>query len=296
VGTKDSPGSISFFEAELNYLDSALNADLATQHLLRKRLVRQIFSEKQEIQVIYNKIKISVGNVLREHSREQNISIETAFKIDRAFFNRVFDYINRYGDFYGSGDEKLKDMVANYNFDDAEQIVAFIDDFSKLTVHYKEGRKTDFYNYLTSLDYLEPEYELRLNGKGLNQLSPGEKGGLLLIFYLVLDKETKPLIIDQPEDNLDNQSVAEILVPYIKSAKSKRQIIMVTHNPNLAIVADAEQIVYMNIDKEDKYKVSTVTGAIENPNINNHIVDILEGRMKAFNNRRLKYRRGVGRK
>jgi hypothetical protein len=53
----------------------------------------------------------------------------------------------------------------------------------------------------------------------------------------------------------------------------------------------------MDIDKEDRYLVSTVTGAIENPVINNHIVDILEGKMKAFNNRRLKYRRSsIGRK
>ena len=112
---------------------------------------------------------------------------------------------------------------------------------------------------------------------------------MLLVFYLVLDKDNKPLIIDQPEDNLDNQSVAEILVPYIKSAKKKRQIIMVTHNPNLAIVADAEQIIYMNIDKENDYKVSCHSGGIENIIINNHIVNILEGKMKAFDNRRVKY-------
>lgn len=66
---------------------------------------------------------------------------------------------------------------------------------------------------------------------------------------------------------------------------------MVTHNPNLAIVADAEQIVYMNIDKENDYKVSCESGGIENLVINNHIVNILEGKMKAFDNRRVKYRR-----
>ncbi len=138
---------------------------------------------------------------------------------------------------------------------------------------------------------MHPEYDLRLNNKGLTQLSPGEKGGLLLVFYLVLDKDNKPLIIDQPEDNLDNQSVAEILVPYIKRAKKLRQIIMVTHNPNLAIVSDAEQIIYMNIDKESDYEVSYDSGGIEDTTMNNHIVDILEGRMKAFDNRRVKYKK-----
>lgn len=96
-------------------------------------------------------------------------------------------------------------------------------------------------------------------------------------------------MIDQPEDNLDNQSVSEILVPYIREAKKRRQIVMVTHNPNLAVVADADQIIQMNIDKENEYLVSHISGAIENPEINKAVVDILEGKMKAFNNRRLKY-------
>ena len=65
---------------------------------------------------------------------------------------------------------------------------------------------------------------------------------------------------------------------------------MVNHNPNLAIVADAEQIIYMDIDKENNYKVSCESGGIENLDINNHIVNILEGKMKAFDNRRIKYR------
>ena len=65
---------------------------------------------------------------------------------------------------------------------------------------------------------------------------------------------------------------------------------MVTHNPNLAVVADADQIIKMTIDKENDYLVSHIGGAIENPIINKAVVDILEGKMKAFNNRRIKYR------
>lgn len=291
VGTKDSIDSITFLESELSYLATGLSNDLAKQMGLRESLIRQIFAEKQGVQAIYNKIKVAISDILQVYSKEQNITIETAFKLDRLFYTRVFDYINRYGDFYQNGNDALRRLIEEYNFDDIDQIISFVHKFLSLDIRYKEGRKVDFYNYLSSLDYIDPEYDLRLNGKGLSQLSPGEKGGLLLIFYLVLDKDNKPLIIDQPEDNLDNQSVAEILVPYIKSAKSRRQIIMVTHNPNLAIVSDAEQIIYMDIDKENRYKVSSISGAIENPIINNHIVNILEGRMKAFNNRRLKYRK-----
>lgn len=125
--------------------------------------------------------------------------------------------------------------------------------------------------------------------KKLQQLSPGERGALLLIFYLLLDKDNKPLIIDQPEDNLDNHSVANILVPFIRKAKANRQIILVTHNPNLAVVSDAEQVIYVNIDKENEYTFEYESGSIENRSINERIVQVLEGAMPAFNKRKRKY-------
>ena len=293
VGNDVTDDTIKFYEKELNYVENELPSELTAQIELRKSIVINIYEQKKQIQEIYDKMKEAISEVLEEYSAEQNITIESSFKVDKQFYTQFFDYVNRYGHFYQGGDEELRKITAKYDFDNIERIKDFIDDLSSLDVRFKDNRKVDFYNYLCSLTYLRPEYDLRLNDKSLSQLSPGEKGGLLLVFYLVLDKDNKPLIIDQPEDNLDNQSVAEILVPYIKRAKKLRQIIMVTHNPNLAIVADAEQIVYMNIDKENNYVVSCDSGGIENPIMNGHIVDILEGRMKAFDNRRVKYKKYV---
>ena len=91
------------------------------------------------------------------------------------------------------------------------------------------------------------------------------------------------------EENLDNQTIFDILVPVIKEAKLKRQIVMITHNPNIAVVCDAEQIIHANINKQDGNKVTYSPGAIEAPNINKHIVDVLEGTQPAFDNRRKKY-------
>ena len=65
----------------------------------------------------------------------------------------------------------------------------------------------ELYDYLWSLEYLEPEYSLRLDGKELGHLSPGERGTLLLVFYLLVDKNSSPIIGDQPEENLDNHTV-----------------------------------------------------------------------------------------
>jgi len=80
-----------------------------------------------------------------------------------------------------------------------------------------------------------------------------------------------------------------MLSNFIKQAKKKRQIIMVTHNPSLSVGADAEKIIYVNIDKMNKNEFSFVSGSIENPEINAKIVQILEGTKPAFDKRKLKY-------
>jgi len=149
--------------------------------------------------------------------------------------------------------------------------------------------RSELYEYIFGLHFLNEYYDLQNNGKSLDQLSPGEKGALLLVFYLVLDKEDIPLIIDQPEDNLDNNSVAKVLVPFIKYAKKKRQIILVTHNPNLAVVADSEQVINVSLDKQNGYKFNFISGGIENKTINQQILEVLEGTVPAFCLRKDKY-------
>jgi hypothetical protein len=71
----------------------------------------------------------------------------------------------------------------------------------------KGATVSDVYDLVYSLEYLKPSFELGLNGKPLRQLSPGERGIMLLVFYLVVDLSDEPLIIDQPEGNLNNQSL-----------------------------------------------------------------------------------------
>ena len=139
------------------------------------------------------------------------------------------------------------------------------------------------------MQYLQPRFELRWAGKPLDQLSPGERGSLLLVFYLLIDKRDVPLIIDQPEENLDNQTITALLVPAIKAAKERRQIIIVTHNPNVAVVCDADQVIHARLQKTDGNRVTYTSGAIENPVITQLIVDVLEGTKPAFDLRDAKY-------
>lgn len=153
----------------------------------------------------------------------------------------------------------------------------------------KDKVASDVYDLLFGLSFLEPRYSLLFQDAQIEQLSPGQRGALLLIFYLLVDKGRNPIILDQPEENLDNETVVSLLVPVLTEAKKRRQIIMVTHNPNLAVVCDAEQIIWSAFDRKNAAKISYVAGSIENPAINGHVVNVLEGTMPAFNNRSNKY-------
>ena len=148
---------------------------------------------------------------------------------------------------------------------------------------------SDVYDLLFGLSFLDPRYSLLFQDTQIEQLSPGQRGALLLIFYLLVDKGRNPIILDQPEENLDNQTVYELLAPCMKEAKRRRQILIVTHNPNLAVICDAEQVIYADLDKKDNYRMHYLSGALENPAINKAVVDILEGTRPAFDKRDEKY-------
>ncbi len=148
---------------------------------------------------------------------------------------------------------------------------------------------SDVYDLLFGLSFLEPRYSLLFQDAQIEQLSPGQRGALLLIFYLLVDKGRNPIILDQPEENLDNETVVSLLVPVLNEAKKTRQIIMVTHNPNLAVVCDAEQVIYSSFDRKGGSKITYLPGSIESPAINLHVVNVLEGTKPAFDNRRMKY-------
>lgn len=156
----------------------------------------------------------------------------------------------------------------------------------------KKGQSAgSVYDLIFGLNFLEPRYSLLFQDTQIEQLSPGQRGALLLIFYLLVDKGKPPIILDQPEENLDNETVFRLLVPVLSEAKKHRQIIMVTHNPNLAVVCDAEQIIYATFDRASDSTISYASGAIESAKLNEAVVTVLEGTKPAFDNRSGKYHR-----
>lgn len=312
-GNVESEGSLKFLESQLVYLTTQLTPALTIKYNERKGLAEQLFYKKIDLINIRKELFLPVSQFIedfKELKARYDVKIDVALEF-RSFADNFFNKISqgKAGTFCGKEDgyKRLLDIIEKANFDTQEGFIAFTDELIDNLQHDK--RTTDnssidiasqlrkgigvneLYDYIYNYDYLQPVYNLKLGTKTLQELSPGERGALLLIFYLILDKDDIPLIIDQPEENLDNESVYHILVHFIKKVKEQRQIIIVTHNPNLAIVCDADQIIHMQIEKENKNTVKFYSGAIEDKITNEAVVNILEGTLPAFNNRDLKYTR-----
>lgn len=146
-----------------------------------------------------------------------------------------------------------------------------------------------FAHWLFSTDHLSVHYEIAYDGVEIHKLSPGTRGIVLLLLYLALDDaDDRPLIIDQPEENLDPKSVFDELVSLFIAAKSKRQVIMVTHNANLVINTDADQILLATAEPDPDGGLPSITyvsGGLEDASMRKNVCDILEGGAEAFRER-----------
>lgn len=308
-GSANIPDTIVFFTVQIEYVEKMLEFDLQAKICERDGFVAELLKKKKEILIknasLYTPITEFISKN-REKLKKFPIEIQSTFIFDEIGV-KFFDYISQSaaGSFNGkeSGFAKLKELCENVDLNNDSEICGFTKTLDEcLKKDSRDGKSRDvrsqlkgghsvleLYNYIYGLSYIKPLFQLQMSGKKLSSLSPGERGSILLLFYLFIDTDDKPLIIDQPEENLDNESVYKYIVSFIKMAKKKRQIIMVTHNPNLAVVCDADQIIKMDIDKVNGNAVSYVSGSIENPEINQCIVDVLEGTYPAFNNRNCKY-------
>lgn len=131
---------------------------------------------------------------------------------------------------------------------------------------------------------------IKYKGKIPRQLSVGQRGTLYLCMKLATETFGTPLIFDQPEDDLDNNFITNKLVPLLNEVKKYRQVILVTHNANVVVNGDSEQVI---IAENNEEKISYKAGAIENTseeiNIRDHVCNVLEGGKDAFKNREKKY-------
>ena len=301
IGNENEENSIKGLEKQLNYINNDLEKEYQENKNERMKIIEEIFNKKQKIinvyKTIYSPIESEIKKILNPVDGNINFTTNLCV-VDENIGENLLNYISKSysGKFSGKNEatQVMNRIIESTDFNKLEDVKKFIDsvlecvsediDSSSKKIKNKEG----LYQLLCNLDYIGVTYNLKVGEASLQELSPGERGIVLLIFYLALSKEEIPIIIDQPEDNLDNQSVYNKLVPCICEAKKKRQVIIVTHNPNIAVACDAEQIIYCHLDK-NLCKFSYKSGSIENDAIRESVINVLEGTMPAFDLRKRKY-------
>ncbi|GET47004.1 hypothetical protein [Capnocytophaga felis] len=218
----------------------------------------------------------------------QDLDIEVKIDFDKeAFYGEIYRCIN------GTEWRVKNNQKAQENYFGVNNLETFFKLIKEkyIEAYYANGIYGDTLKEILFDEEIRGKYIkvypiLKYKGKDINKLSVGQKGTMYLKMKLATEAFSKPIIFDQPEDDLDNQFIIKELVDLFKDLKKYRQIIIITHNANLVVNADAEQIV---VARNNNEKLSYLSGSLENPEVNKHICEILEGGVQAFKNREKKY-------
>lgn len=264
----------------------------------------------------YNKIihEINSKPEYSEISTEKKIKLKAYLDFDTqrfaaactTFINKQSYFSNIFGTYF--------DGSNNYVFEKDTHTANFKEIFDKIlnpsanNIRFNQGGTIS--NTTTSLfdDYFSTNYELSQDTEDILKMSPGKKGMILLFLILHLSNADYPILIDQPEDNLDNRTVYTELKDFIKQKKIERQIIIVTHNANIVVPTDAENVIVANQEGQDSgkdnaaYRFEYISGSLENTfrspatngilnqmGIKEHVCEILEGGEAAFIEREKRY-------
>lgn len=194
-----------------------------------------------------------------------------------------------------------------------EHIAAIIEailDNSKNSLQLKSGYTVESALREILSDWYNIDYIVRMDNDDIQDMSPGKKALVLLKLLISLAESRCPILIDQPEDDLDNRSIFDELIRFIKEKKVDRQIITVTHNANIVLGGDAELVIVANQkgknapNKQYRFEYrggpiednapvfdcgQIVPGILNSKGIQEHICEILEGGEQAFALRQHKY-------
>ncbi len=256
--------------------------------------------EAQSIDDIWqNNIFNNPSRNQKENELIKNILANRGIKIEsEIFFNKNLFLANAEklidGRVVKSKREKVLEILEIGNNLPQEVLDFTIEKIERITDNNKgtfwDGIDNDIANIFLTQDirnkYIFVRPKITVNSKELEDLSAGQKGTIYLCLKLATQLFSGPLIFDQPEDDLDNEFINNELISLFLEIKLFRQVIIVSHNANLVVNADSEQVI---IAKNTDEHLSYESGALENQAINQGICRILEGGREAFEKRRCKY-------
>ncbi len=268
-----------------------------------KKAVTAIISEAKELGSLYEPLRPQIEG---QHGALGKLTFNVRRTVDMdAWASRGEKLIDtrKTGPFRGKGsllDAAKKQLLPAWETGSADAIAEALAQFrSENDVSFVQQALEDRSNlekyrawaaelsaWLYSLDHIKVRYSMQYDGVEIEQLSPGTRGIVLLLLYLSIDRnDDRPLVIDQPEENLDPKSVFDELVERFRETKHRRQIIVVTHNANLVVNTDADQVIVATAGHHKPGALPTMTyisGGLENPEIRKEVCEILEGGEPAF--------------
>ncbi len=192
--------------------------------------------------------------------------------------------------------ESFKKLVLNEPIILTDNGLIGIEDLFWQDDYFNQNGRFELLSYLFTPNminqYLKVNASFTYKTKSVEKLSVGQRGTFYVCLKLATDPFGSPFVFDQPEDDLDNDFIMRDLVPLFREIKKYRQVIIVTHNANLVVNTDAEQIIVAHNENEI---ISYTSGALENGNVSKgtgiraDICNILEGGQIAFEKRERKY-------
>lgn len=208
--------------------------------------------------------------------------------------------------------DRESNSLPNVDFDEhLDEITSILDLILEGKVTYRKYKEVKESVKSLFQDEFFDYWELIIGNDEMANMSPGKANLAVLKLLIELSESNSPILIDQPEDNLDNRSIYTDLVQFIRKRKENRQLIIVTHNPNIVVGADSENVIIANQKDQDEnrenisFRFEYVNGSLENTFLKNdenkklgilfsmgvkeHVTEILEGGREAFKKREKKY-------
>lgn len=285
-----------------------LDEKLKTKKSEEQALISEIYSIPLQIKELRNEYANVINSEEAFKGHEIEFKVEVPFRKEEFLKTLETDFVIR--------SVKFKNTIKMDSFAEedytAEKLKEIIEKLLSGVLEIKVGHNIESILRDINDDWYNIKYKVVMDNDNIDVMSPGKKALVLLKLLIDLAESKCPILIDQPEDDLDNRSVFDELIPFIRRKKKERQIIVVTHNANVVLGADAEEIIIANQtgskseNKEKRFEYRS--GAIENDNpvfdtdgnvevgilnskgIQQHICDILEGGEIAFEKRKNKYR------
>lgn len=253
----------------------------------KEEKIQNIFGILKDIQTFYEEAPTELEanfplGVIDQ--REIKLTLQNSIKFD------VLDYFDKRRLSVVVGKLQLiSSSPAKFSWDELDGLITEFEELLKLdeSVFVKKTEPIDIISSIVT-SMLILKFDLNYGTDSLTSMSPGMRGVVLLQVLLGVTNTQVPVLLDQPEDDLDNNTIAEILVPLIKSIASDRQVILVTHNANLVVLTDADEVIVANRRHSD-FTIDYQHGPLEDPEIKASITKLLEGGKNAFKRRELRY-------